>query len=716
MSVSKTLIAAAATRRISCVLVSLLIFLTTATVALICFRPIGSPDFWWQLAEGRETLATQRVNNRPLAAFGSPASPFSNEYVVYEVLIALFHNAIGLSGLRILFGMVNILPFLLVAGVWINYRQTFQLSHWFCLVLAVALLFVRLRQRPEIVGSALFVSLGLMLLLRGFPTYVSWFHCFIVGLILCLWSNFHSSFIIGLGIVGLWAFETVWRNRAGQDLKRTGLSALCFVAIALAGAIINPAGLNRLWAPLFLQTNFWSIAITDEMWPLPLHWYWVMAMIIFFGSYLWFYSRSEQRPFWLLAALFATALLALASQRHVNLLGCVMLLLLAFRLISDPEPVESGPENILLLASRMIFPLASVAVLLVVLFLLARNESKNWQRGEWAISNQHYAPDALEDLHSRELQGTPFLAGIMVSAYAQGKPEYQLRPLMDTGLSRFSDDTAKFFFYLDRQPPALRLALSYLKTPYVIVNDQNAHWAAVLNSIPDWSVVFVSANGLLYRRHDGAVRNLTALKESIRKVVQELQQEKKITTASFYTMGLLAPEETINLLRIAEPTWWHEPSINFVLDWLNNVPVITLNEAMTRLSTKDPSQLRLRLILALRLGLLDEAKALSRSSKLSARDLEDAVLQAEVLFSAANPCVSREILSSIFPRRRWSVRLAETVNRMKVLCRVTPDEAFVSPKIGELVWSKELELWMRNMSDQLNQGILTKRQLATGLR
>jgi hypothetical protein len=511
-------------------------------------------------------------------------------------------------------------------------------------------------------------------------------------------------------MVGHWAFETIWRNRANQDFKTSIFSGLCLISAAISGVIFNPVGWNRLWAPFSLQTNFWSIAITDEMWPIPLHWYWAMGSSLVFGCYLWFSSRAQQRPFWLLVMLLATALLALVSQRHMNLLGCVMLLLLVFRLKSDPDEIPLDTENSFALNHRTVVSLTLITALSALLLLLARREREQWRHGKWATLNQHYAPSALDELHRREPQGAPFLAGILVSAYAQGKPEYHLRPLLDTGLSRFSNDTAKFFFYLENQPPALRQALNLLKANYIVVNEQNAHWAAALNSLPDWSVIFVSANGILYQRRDSRVKNSIALKESVIRIVPQLKEKKKTTAGAFYTMGLVSPEYTFDLLGSAERNWWQEPNINFMLDWLNRTPAAVLNKAMSRLSPENPSQLRLRILLALRLGLSDEAQSLYKSSKLLVHDLEDAALRAEVLLSTHEPCASRKAVTSVFPRRRWSVRLAEVVNRINELCRPASNEPFASSKIQELVWSEEVERWMRRMSHELNQRILANRK------
>jgi hypothetical protein len=78
--------------------------LTAALVAAICFGPISSPDFWWQLAEGQQMLATGRLTSEPLRAFGLPSTPFVNEYVLYEVLLAAGYSAAGMIGLRFLLG------------------------------------------------------------------------------------------------------------------------------------------------------------------------------------------------------------------------------------------------------------------------------------------------------------------------------------------------------------------------------------------------------------------------------------------------------------------------------------------------------------------------------------------------------------------------------------------------------------------------------------
>ena len=171
-------------------------------------------------------------------------------------------------------------------------------------------------------------------------------------------------------------------------------------------------------------------------------------------------------------------------------------------------------------------------------------------------------------------------------------------------------------------------------------------------------------------------------------------------------MGLVPSDATLALLSHTPGSWWKEPKINFMIDWLNRVPLSTLQRQIARLSSHNPSELRLRILIALRLGFVQEAEYLSRSSILSSYDLEDAAVRAEVLLSAKQPCAARNALNAIFPPRTWSVRLSEIVNKIPQACHPDPYERFISSKIQKLVWSKETESWMREMCYKLNQRIL----------
>jgi hypothetical protein len=673
--------------------------LTIALILSVCFIAIGSPDFWWQLSEGQKILARGDINNILPQAFGLPSSPFVNEYAVYDFLIAAAHEIIGMAGLRVLFGLLNFLPFALVLGIWLRHQTKSSFIYLMIGTVAFGLLGVRLRQRPDSVGSVLSVLLGLTLL-RDTPAQLPRARYVIVGIILCVWSNLHSSFIVGLGMLSLSTLETLWRHRLDVDFRIRLYSSFSLLAVGVFGAMLNLNGVSRLWAPFSLQTNFWATAVTSEMWPIELQSYWIMASIIGLGVYFWFSAPGQTRPLWLLTSFLLTALMALVSMRHINLIGCMLILLLAFRLRSDPPYVpQLEVQNPLSLASQTLVSLGMVAMLWSLLLQRVSPQAQGW-----------YAVDALHELHRREAEGAPFLSDMMDGAYAQRDPQNKLRPLIDTGLSRYSNDTVKFFFYLDNQPAALRLALDLLQSDYAIVKMRNAHWAAVLNNMPGWSLSFVSEHSLLFQRGTSRPKSSDALTETLKIVARKTEETYRNAAGIYYTMGLLSPDITLTLLSDTTDSWWKEPNINFMRDWLNGVPPNLLEKAITRLPSETPSQLRLRILIALQLGLIQEAEHLSRSSLLSPYDLEDAVLRAEVLLSTKDPCAARKAVRFIFPPRQWSVRLAEVVNRMKQICPAISNEHFVSPKIQELVWSKETELWTREMVHKLNQRISVDRR------
>lgn len=690
---------AALKRAVNLILIVQSILIVTL-IALVCFGPIHSPDFWWQLAEGREILAGGSIDSNPPRAFGLPS--YANDYVVYDSIIALAYATVGMDGLRLFFGFLNFLPFALTAYVWLGRHNTLCVSYQLVGIIAFGFLFVRLQQRPEIVGNGLLVGLGLILL--GAPTaQLSRMHYTVIAAILCVWSNFHTSFIVGLGMLGLWSLEVLWRHRWSHDFRQVLYCTLKLITAGLVGAILNLDGVSRLWAPLLLQTSFWSVAVTPEMWPLKLHFYpWLLSGVVIGGCF-WYSSRAQTRPLWLFLLFVITVLLALTSNRHINLVGCALLLLLGFRLKYDPLVARPELSRRWALICQALISFVLIALTASLIVQHGSQELKRWKMEEWAISNRAYASAAMLELHRREPDGTSFLTGMFDGAYAYSMPEYNLRPLIDTGLSRFSTETVKYFFQIDNQPRALRFVLDQLKSNYAVVSLHNSHWAAVLNNAPGWSLSFVSEKGLVYQRQANRVETSDRLRNVLQMTLSQVHEKEKTAAGIYYTMGLLSPDTTLELLSNSPAPWWKEPGINFLLEWLNGVPAVTIKNSIAKLSVEKPAHLRLRILLALQLGASEEAEHLSRALEL--RELEDAVLRVEVLLSTTQQCAAQEVLKGIFPPRGWSVRLAGVVHRMQHICGTKSAEFSVSSRMNELVWSDEMESWMREISFQLNQNI-----------
>jgi hypothetical protein len=242
-------------------------------------------------------------------------------------------------------------------------------------------------------------------------------------------------------------------------------------------------------------------------------------------------------------------------MRHANILGCILLLLLAFRLKSDPRGSVAENQKPVIVICQIFVSLGIIATIGHFLWQQVSQELQQRKRQEWVTNSQIYAEGALIELHKREPKGAFFLTDTFDGAYAQKELGYKLRPLIDTGLSRYSNETVKFFFYLDNQPAAPRATFD---------NSQGA----------------------------------------LEVVAQKAEGRYPVAVGAYYTMGFLSPYTTLTLLsRTADP-WWKEPNINFLLEWLKSVPVASLQEAMADLSPQNPSQLRLRILLALRLGLI----------------------------------------------------------------------------------------------------------------
>lgn len=131
----------------------------------------------------------------------------------------------------------------------------------------------------------------------------------IAGAWMCLWSNLHGGFVVGLGILGLWSVSPPWKYLP---------SRLALPAAGVAGACLTPYGpalfayiLGELSAPHPL-TEWQPVHFGDPtQWP-----FWVLLLAC--AATLPFARLLRESP-WRAVLVLGTAVLALRHQRHVPL-------------------------------------------------------------------------------------------------------------------------------------------------------------------------------------------------------------------------------------------------------------------------------------------------------------------------------------------------------------------------------------------------------------
>ncbi len=211
----------------------------------IAVRPTIDPDMWWHLRTG-EAILDGGIPRRDIFSFTYP----TNVWVTHEWLSQVFmwgvYRLAGLNALMVTFAVITTvtwgLVYLLsdgkpyVAGMVVAVAAKASQVVWgsrpqlFNLLFLAVFIFLLERRRDGAVGKQAYAAFPLLIL---------------------VWANLHSGFVLGIVVLGTYLIGGYFerRRRAPDrrtlphgDLRRLGLA---LVAAALV-SLVNPNGL-RLW-------------------------------------------------------------------------------------------------------------------------------------------------------------------------------------------------------------------------------------------------------------------------------------------------------------------------------------------------------------------------------------------------------------------------------------------------------------------------------------
>lgn len=194
-------------------------------------------DAGWHIRAGEQILRTgvlPRVDSFSFTAAGRPW--FAWEWLA-DLAVGATHQAWGLTGVAFLYGIA------LAGGVWLWFRLNQAAGGDFLLSAAFAVPMLSTTNlhwlaRPHVFGW-LFAMLTLWyaLELPKLGTQLS-----IVALVSCLWANVHASFLLGPGILAVFALASLVQplifRSADSQATRYAISAV----VALAATFVNPYG------------------------------------------------------------------------------------------------------------------------------------------------------------------------------------------------------------------------------------------------------------------------------------------------------------------------------------------------------------------------------------------------------------------------------------------------------------------------------------------
>jgi hypothetical protein len=214
-------------------------------LGLFAVRQVGSPDAGFHLATGQSILEERGWPRTDPFTYTVNDHPYIDTSWGYDVLLALFDRAFGVSGLVFLHVAFVIAIFSLLAA-------TARLTRGDPRTLGLLLLLgglaseSRFEVRPELL-SYVFLALAAYLLHRRAEGLRS--RLWILVPLFWVWSNSHSLFVIGWGLL---ACFNVGTSVAARRIDR---SLLGWSIAAVATAILTPYGWAGLRQSLILFTR-----------------------------------------------------------------------------------------------------------------------------------------------------------------------------------------------------------------------------------------------------------------------------------------------------------------------------------------------------------------------------------------------------------------------------------------------------------------------------
>lgn len=196
----------------------------------------------------------------PLTNFFSytyPDFPFINSHWLFEVLIYLGQQTIGLQAILVLKIIIILL------SVWLVLKTIPKNQY---LLLPVGFIFLHvLRERPELrpeIFSFLFTGLTLYTLDKFEKTKNKL--VFTLPIIQLIWVNTHIYFIVGLILQAIYLIHLSYQHLA-LNLRGIKLKLLMIIfVLSVIASLINPSGLKGVLNPLTFNRNYGYTIVENQ--------------------------------------------------------------------------------------------------------------------------------------------------------------------------------------------------------------------------------------------------------------------------------------------------------------------------------------------------------------------------------------------------------------------------------------------------------------------
>ncbi len=234
-------------------------------IVILAFRQIHSPDLGFHLKTGIWMLQNIEFPGKDMFTYTVGTHEYIDLQWLYQITIAIIDTLSGEFGLVASNALLIIVSFILVLFRITRKQNLNKLSHWqwllFLTIYSVAALF---ETRPHVFS---WVYLNLVFIIldeyveRGRKTLV------FLPLVMILWTNTHSIFIIGWIVIGSYILGSFWRER------RLWTPVTQYGLLSIVVSLVNPYFFNGVAYPfrqfqLLQGSNIFKSSIGELISPL----------------------------------------------------------------------------------------------------------------------------------------------------------------------------------------------------------------------------------------------------------------------------------------------------------------------------------------------------------------------------------------------------------------------------------------------------------------
>jgi hypothetical protein len=286
-------------------------------------RLLTDPDTLLHIAAGRWIAAHHGIPTTDPFAFTMVNTPWVAHEWAAEVLLAGAYAALGW------FGVTALTAAAVAATYFILARFLGSVLRISAALLCVASSFLlaapRLMARPHVLIMPILVAwtIGLeQARLKGKrPSY------FLLPL-MTLWANLHGSFVVGLGLLGVYAIEGIIATKGRHARIQTAKRWSIFGGGAVLASLLTPHGVEGPLLALRLSNETFALGFVNEwhstdfsiLQPLE---FWLLGFLVL-G-----FALGLRLPVFKLLIILGLVHLALAHRRHTELLALIGPILLA---------------------------------------------------------------------------------------------------------------------------------------------------------------------------------------------------------------------------------------------------------------------------------------------------------------------------------------------------------------------------------------------------